>query len=53
MAAPLTINIYIDPMNPEKYYVDIEDIPDLTPERVMELMQAAKNRLSSEDIAKK
>ncbi len=52
-SSPIAIDVYIDPMNPEKYYVDIEDIPDLTPERVMELVQAAKKRLSPDDSVKK
>lgn len=38
---PIPIDIYIDPSNPKNYYVDISDIPNLTPERIMGLARSA------------
>lgn len=41
---PVPIDVYIDPTDPRQYYVDISDIPNLTPDRIQELLQmAAKN----------
>jgi hypothetical protein len=41
--SPIPIDVYVDPSNPENYYVDISDIPNLTPERIQSLLQAAAN----------
>lgn len=38
---PIPIDVYIDSANPQNYYVDIADIPNLTPERIAELVQSA------------
>lgn len=38
---PIPIDVYIDPINPQNYYVDIDDIPALTPERIKELINKA------------
>lgn len=38
---PIPIDVYIDPANPQNYYVDIADIPNLTPERIGELIKSA------------
>lgn len=38
---PIPIDVYIDPANPQNYYVDIADIPNLTPERITQLIQSA------------
>lgn len=38
---PIPIDVYIDPTNPQNYYVDIADIPNLTPERITQLIQSA------------
>ncbi len=35
---PVAIDVYINPTNPELYYVDLDDIPDITPERITELL---------------
>lgn len=43
---PVPIDVYIDPTNPENYYVDIADIPGLTPERIKELIEQAKKKSS-------
>lgn len=40
--SPIPIDVYIDPKNPNSYYVDISDIPTLTPERISELAQMNK-----------
>lgn len=40
-AHPILIDVYIDPTNPESYYVDISDIPNLTPQRISELIKSA------------
>lgn len=42
---PIPIDVYIDPVNPKNYYVDIADIPNLTPARIVELIKrAAQNK---------
>lgn len=38
---PIPIDVYIDPINPQHYYVDISDIPNITPQRISELVQRA------------
>ncbi len=38
---PIPIDVYIDPTKPQNYYVDISDIPNLTPERIAQLTQSA------------
>jgi hypothetical protein len=38
---PVPIDVYVDPTNPQNYYVDLSDIPNLTPERIKELVQSA------------
>ncbi len=38
---PIPIDVYIDPANPQNYYVDISGIPNLTPQRISELIQSA------------
>lgn len=40
-AKPIPIDVYIDRLDPNKYYVDIADIPNLTPERIQELITQA------------
>lgn len=41
---PIPIDVYINPSNPKDYYVDISDIPTLTPEKITELLQTALHR---------
>ncbi len=41
--SPIPIDVYIDTMNPQNYYVDISDIPNLTPQRISELVKSAFN----------
>jgi hypothetical protein len=38
---PIPIDLYINPANPQDYYVDISDIPNITPERIKDLIAAA------------
>jgi hypothetical protein len=45
---PIAIDVFIDASNPDNYYVDIDDIPALTPERISALVQSAKNRQATE-----
>ena len=45
---PIAIDVYIDTTNPKKYYVDISDIPNLTPERIQELIKSALDRKPTE-----
>lgn len=39
---PIPIDVYVDRSNPDKYYVDVSDIPNLTPERIQQLVQSAQ-----------
>ncbi len=39
---PVPIDVYIDSSNPEHYYVDIFDIPNLSPQRILDLIQSVK-----------
>jgi len=34
----IPIDVYLDPTNPEKYYVDVSDVPNLTPERIKQMV---------------
>ncbi len=38
---PIPIDVYIDPTNTQNYYVDVSDIPNLTPQRISELIKSA------------
>lgn len=38
---PVAMDVYIDPVNSERYYVDIDDIPTLTPEKIKDLLMSA------------
>lgn len=39
-STPIPIDVYVDPTNPQNYYVDVSDIPNLTPERIAQLVQS-------------
>lgn len=41
---PIPISVYVDPSNPNDYYVDISDIPNLTPQRMGELLKKATQK---------
>lgn len=41
---PIPIDVYIDPTNSQNYYVDISDVPNLTPERIGELIKSVVNK---------
>ena len=43
---PIPIDVYVDPSNPKHYYVDISDIPNLTPERISQLVKMAADKQS-------
>ncbi|HVW23189.1 MAG TPA: DUF3592 domain-containing protein [Candidatus Saccharimonadales bacterium] len=45
---PVPIDVYVNRADPKDYYVDISDIPGLTPERITELIQSAKDRLNKQ-----
>jgi hypothetical protein len=36
---PIPMDVYVDPSNPQNYYVDLSDVPNLTPERILELVK--------------
>lgn len=38
---PIPIDVYVDPANPQNYYIDVANIPNLTPERIGELIKFA------------
>lgn len=44
---PVAIDVYIDPIDPSKYYVDLDDIPEITPERIASLLKNASNQTST------
>lgn len=48
---PIPIDVYIDPTNPQNYYVDVADIPNLTPERIGELIESAMQNKQSSTFA--
>lgn len=39
---PIAVDVFIDPNDPEKYYVDIDDIRGVSGQRIQELIQKAK-----------
>jgi hypothetical protein len=47
---PIPMDVYVDTTNPNNYYVDISEIPNLTPERITELIAAAKNNFQSPKV---
>lgn len=47
---PIPIYVYIDPARPENYYVDVADIPNLTPERISELIKSVVNTNKPQSI---
>ena len=38
---PVAIDVYVDPVSPSNYYVDISGIPELSPSRIAELIASA------------
>ncbi len=41
---PIPIDVYFNPTNPQEYYVDVSDIPNLTPERIGELLKSTVSK---------
>ena len=41
-STPIPIDVYVDPVNPKNYYVDVSDIPNLTPERIKDLIESVR-----------
>ncbi len=39
---PISIDVYVNPTDSQDYYVDISDLPNITSQRVSELVQLAK-----------
>ena len=39
---PIPIDVYVDAMNPDDYYVDLSEIPELTPLRIAQMIQNAR-----------
>ncbi|HEY4483282.1 MAG TPA: DUF3592 domain-containing protein [Candidatus Paceibacterota bacterium] len=48
--SPIPIDVYVDNANPKSYYVDISDIPNLTPERITELLKKAAGYSSMSNL---
>ncbi len=44
---PLPIDVYVDSANSQNYYVDVSEVPNLTPERITELIQSAAKHQAS------
>lgn len=42
---PIPIDVYIDRSNPDRYYVDLSDIPNLDANRIKELIKQAKTQV--------
>lgn len=42
--SPIPIDVYIDKAKPSNYYVDIADIPNITPERISQLLGSVTQR---------
>jgi hypothetical protein len=40
---PIPVDVYISPVDPTNYYVDVADLPNLSPERISELIKGAIN----------
>ena len=38
---PIAMDVYIDAANPNNYYVDLDDVPSLSPEKIAELLKTA------------
>jgi hypothetical protein len=49
---PIPIDVYVDPINPQNYYVDVADIPNLTAERISELIKSATQNNTFADAEK-
>ena len=38
---PVAIDVYLNPTNQTEYYVDLDDIPNISPERITDLLKSA------------
>ena len=47
---PIPIDVYLDPTDPENYYVDISDVPNLTPQRIQELIKSAIGKFQPQSM---
>lgn len=47
---PIPIDVYIDPANPHNYYVDVSDVPNLTPERIRGLIASAAQATQPQSV---
>lgn len=45
---PVPIDVYVDQLNPQNFYVDISDVPALTPERIKQLITLSGHNLSKD-----
>lgn len=48
---PIPLDVYINPANPDDYYVDISEVPSLTPERIMQLISEGVHGQQAQSIA--
>ena len=47
---PIPVDVYIDPTNPEKYYVDIADLPSLTPDKIASLITRSEQSSGTQPL---
>jgi hypothetical protein len=40
-ANPIPVDVYVDPANPNNYYVDVSELPNLSPDRIAGLIKSA------------
>lgn len=41
---PIPVDVFIDPTNPDRYYVDIADLPNLTPDKIASLITQSEHK---------
>lgn len=39
---PVPMDVYVNPSNPDEYYVDVSEVPSLTPEKIAQMIQHSK-----------
>lgn len=44
---PVPVDVYLDPANPDNYYVDVSELPSLTPERISSLIGSAVEHVTN------
>ena len=49
-SSPIPMDVYVNPANPSDYYVDISEVPSLTPQRIQELISSALHNNAPESV---